>query len=555
MPVKAHSLYLALALPSAALFPQLANAAASTVFARIAPPQDAPLTALDDRTPMHVIVTLPLGDEAGAAAFVKSVSDPASKLYGHYLTPAEFGARFGGDAATYESVRQWGSSHGLTVSKPISARSSVTFGGTAGQFAALFNTHFASFPTPDFHGRVMTQTPVLPAGLAGRVEGVIGLEDAGRSAMLARPAKAPVRNVGTGIDGYAPSDIRTAYDIPAQKNEAQTEVLALFEQAGFPASDLKTYEKQYKLPDVSVQSISVNGSGFGINGTTIEADLDMEAALGMNPSLKQILVYIDSYTNDDFQTGLLDSLKQIAEDNKASVVSISYGQDEAEQGDPAIAAEGTALTQLAAQGISVFVSAGDYGAGGFDGGLNVFDPASQPYVTGAGGTALTVDAHENWSSEIVWNDINGATGGGVSAYWPIPSYQLVKGKSVAVKNGGSSTMRNVPDIASDASDMTPYSMYCQSGGGWFGEGGTSFAAPTWAGMTTVVNADRVNLGLARVGFFNPLIYKLGVREKKFHDIVSGNNGDPGYKAGKGYDNDTGFGSIDLGKLLPKLTKK
>jgi kumamolisin len=555
--VTTRDFYLAFALsaPFATFFPSLAAAAAGDIFARIVPPADVQLSALDDRTQMHVIVTLRLGDAAAAVRFAKSVSDPDSKLYGHYITPAEFGARFGGDAVTYDAVRQWGLSHGLTASPPTSARASVTFGGTAGQFAALFDTHFARFPMPESAGRLMTQTPALPAELAGKVEGVIGLEDSGRIAMMARPVRTPVSNVGTGIDGYAPSDIRTAYDIPAQKNAAQTEVMALFEQAGTPPSDLDTYASYYKLPSVPVKLISVNGSGLGQNINTLEADLDLEAAVGLNPALQQILVYVDSYTHDSFQTGLLDSLKQIAEDNLATVVNISYGQDEMEQGGPAIKAEAKVLTQLVAQGISVFVSSGDFGAGGFEGGLNVFDPASQPDVTSAGGTTLKVDKREHWVSEIVWHDLAGATGGGVSAYWRIPRYQLVGGKSVAVENGGSSTMRNVPDISSDASDETPYSVYCKGDGGWLGVGGTSFAAPTWAAMTTIVNSDRVDLGLPRVGFFNPLIYKLGVKEKRFHDIVRGNNGSPGYKAGKGYDNDTGFGSIDLGKLLPLLTRK
>jgi kumamolisin len=554
--MKTRSFYLALALPSAALFANAAHAAPGDVFARIVPPANVPMSALDERTDMRVVVTLPLGDEAGAEAFARSVSDPGSPQYGHYLTPAEFGARFGSDKAAYEAVRAWGLSHGLTVSKPTSARSIVTFGGTAGQFASLFNTHFASFPTPDVKGRVMTEAPTLPAELAGKVEGVIGLEDTGRNAMMARPNRKPVANVGSGIDGYAPSDIRTAYDIPAQKNSSKTEVLALFEQAGYPVSDLTTYEKQYKLPNTPVKLVAVNGSPTGSNGATIEVDLDLDAAIGMNPALKEILIYIDSYEHDSFQTGLLDSLNQIAEDNKATVVSISYGQDEKQQGDTAIKAEGKALTQLVSEGIAVFASSGDDGAGGREGnGLNAPDPGSQPDLTSAGGTALTVDKKENWSSEIVWNDPYGATGGGVSSYWSIPSYQVVKGKSVAVKNGGSSKMRNVPDIASDAAVITPYSVYCSSYGGWLGVGGTSFSSPTWASMLTVVNSDRVNLGLARTGFLNPLIYKVGIKEKNFHDITSGNNGNPGYTAGPGYDNDTGFGSIDLGKLLPKLTKK
>ena len=554
--VKTRSFYLALALPSAALFAGAASAATSDVFARIAPPANVQTSALPDSTPMHVIVTLPLGDEAGAVAFAKSVSDPSSAQYGHYLTPAQFGARFGSDAASYEAIRQWGISHGLTVGEPTSARSSVTFGGTAGQFAALFNTHFASFPSQNINGRLMTEAPTLPDAFAGKVDGVIGLEDTGRIAMLARPNKAPVMNVGTGIQGYAPSDIRTAYDIPAQTNPAKTEVLALFEQGGYPASDLTTYLKQYKLPSVPVKLVAVNGSPTGDNGADIEVDLDLDAAIGMNPALSQILIYIDSYTNDSFQTGLLDSLNKIATDNKATVVSISYGQDENQQGTSAIKAEGKAFTQLVSQGISVFASSGDDGAGGREGsGLNAPDPGSQPELTSVGGTAMfTNPKTERWVREIVWNDGYGATGGGVSSVWPIPSYQLLKGKSVAVANGGSATMRNVPDIASDAAVITPYSVYCASYGGWLGVGGTSFSSPTWAAMTTIANSDRVNLGLSRLGFINPLIYKLGENGKQFHDILKGNNGTPGFKAGPGYDNDTGFGSIDLGKLLPRLTK-
>jgi subtilase family serine protease len=554
--VSIRHLILALSLPAAALFAGAASASADTVFARIGTAANSRLSALDDSTPLHVIVTLPLSDASGAAAFAKAVSDPASKLYGHYLTPVEFGARFGSDAGAYEAVRQWGTAHGLTAGRVTNSRSSVTFAGTAGQFASLFSTRFASFPGQTIKGRVMTVAPTLPAELAGKVDGVIGLEDTGRIAMMARPVKTPVANVGTGIGGYSPSDITKAYNIPAQVNPAKTEVLALFEQGGYPASDLTTYLKQYKLPSVPVKLVAVNGSPTGDNGADIEVDLDLDAAIGMNPALSQILVYIDSYQNDSFQTGLLDSLNQIADDNKATVVSISYGQDENQQGQSAIKAEGKAFTQLVAEGIAVFASSGDDGAGGREGGgLNAPDPGSQPELTSVGGTALTVNAATGkWSKEIVWNDGYGATGGGVSEYWTIPSYQVVKGKSVAVANGGSATMRNVPDIASDAAVITPYSVYCASYGGWIGVGGTSFSSPTWASMLSVVNSNRVNLGEARTGFLNPLIYKLGVKGRSFHDITSGNNGTPGYKAGAGYDNDTGFGSINLGKLMGKLTK-
>jgi kumamolisin len=531
--------------------------AATDVFGRISAPPGVTQTAMPDETPMYVTLSLPLSDAAGAAAFGAAVSDPSNPLYGHYLTPAEYGARFGANKNDYEAVRNWAEANGLKVGKRLSSRAIISLTGTAGQFASLFNTRFAAFQTPAHgDGYVMLKDPQLPAALAGKINGVIGLESAGNHAWLARPAKKGVTPVGTGIDGYAPTDIRTAYDIPAQKNSSKTEVLALFEENGYPTSDMTTYDTKYKLSAVPTQLIGVNGSGTGSGGATIEVDLDLQASIGANPNLSQILMYIDA--NGSFSSQLVDSFNQIADDDQATVLSVSYGLDENQQGQTAVDNENTALTQLQAEGITVFVSSGDDGASGREGtGLNAPDPGSQPLITSVGGTRLNVTNKEVWSSETVWNDLangHGATGGGVSKYWDIPTYQLIKGKSVALKNGGSATMRNVPDIAADADPYTPYSEYCGCEGGWFGDGGTSLSAPIWAGMATVINSNRVNAGLPRLGFFNPVLYKLAKKEKKFHDITSGNNGNPGYTAGPGYDNDTGFGSVDLNKLMPKLLK-
>jgi kumamolisin len=550
---------LSLALPAAVLFASNGALAASVdVFGRIATPAGIAPTAMPDSAPMYVTLSLPLSDADGAAKFGAAVSDPDSPLYGHYLTPAQFGARFGANKANYEALRKWATSNGLQVAPRTASRTTVALSGTAAQFAALFSTRFAAFQTAAHgDGYVMLKDPKLPAALNGKIDGVIGLESAGNHAWLAHPRGKVGPDVGTGIDGYAPTDIRTAYDIPAQTNSNKTEVLALFEESGYPQSDMTAYNNQYKLATVPTKLIGVNGSGTGPGGATVETDLDLQAAIGANPNLAQILMYIDA--NGSFSSQLVNSFNKIAQDNQATVLSVSYGLDENQQGQAAVTAENTALTQLQAQGITVFVSSGDQGAVGREGsGLNAPDPGSQPLITSVGGTRLNVTSKEIWSSETVWNDLSnghGATGGGVSKFWTIPSYQLLKGKSVAVANGGSATMRNVPDIAAVADPYTPYSEYCGCYGGWFGDGGTSLSAPIWAGMATVINANRVNAGLPRLGFFNTALYKLGKKEKNFHDITSGNNGSPGYAAGKGYDNDTGFGSIDLGSLMPKLLKK
>lgn len=550
-------LFLACALPGAALCVSLpAHAASTEVFETIAAPRGVAVAPLEASAPMHVILTLPLGDEAGARSFASLVSNPRSAIYGHYITPAQFGERFGADKAAYESLREWAGAQGLTVGPRTQSRTTIALAGTAGQFAAIFGTQFGKFTTKEHSdGYVTLVAPRLPAALAGKVDGVVGLSSAASFAPLYRYD--PTRthpDVGTGLGGgYAPSDLRTAYDVPTQTNTKATEIVALFEESGFPQSDVTAYEKQYKLPNITVTPVSVNGSGTGTNGALVEVDLDIDAVIGMNPNVGQVLVYIDE--NGSFSSQLVAAFNKVADDNKATVFSISYGLDESQQGKPAAKAENKALIQLEAQGITTFASSGDDGAGGRTGsGLHAPDPGSQPLLTSVGGTTLTTNAKtQAYVGEVTWNSVDGATGGGVSSFWKIPKYQIINGKSVAIANGGSAKKRNVPDIAADADyPNSPYSVYCGADGGFIAVGGTSLSSPLWAGWISIINSDRVAAGKARVGYFNPVLYPLGNAETGFHDITSGNNGTPGYKAGPGYDNTTGWGSIDVTKFQAVL---
>jgi kumamolisin len=557
-----------MALPCLALLaPLAANAAVvDRMFDNIRAPAGVTLTAVDPGKKITIVLSLPMKDEAGARAFGESVSDPKSPMYGHYLTPAEFGARFGGDPATYEYLRNWATANGLTPGQRTAAKIALSVTGTARQFASLFHTSFASFMTAhNGEGRVTLSQPRLPAELNGRVKGVVGLSSGAQYAPLARLAKAGPRatNVGTGVDGtgYDPSDFRTAYDVPSQKSSTQTEVVGIFEQAGFRQSEITTFETAYGLPNTPISAVSVDGSKPSYNfEVDLEVVLDIDTVIGQNPDVSQIIVYAAS-VNTDFSTALIDAFNTIGDADVAKVINISYGLDENQQGASAVEAEGAALVQLEDQGQSVFVSAGDDGAAGREGtGLNAPDPGSQPLVTSVGGTTMnTVTAGGAYASEVTWNDLasgEGATGGGVSDVWSIPSYQIVHGKSIALKNGGSSTFRNVPDVAADADPETGASVYCTIYGGWVQVGGTSLAAPLWTAWVSIINADRVAKGLPRVGFVNPLLYPYGSDEGLigFHDITSGNNGSPGYTAGIGYDNVTGFGSIDVAKLIPFATK-
>ena len=563
---------LGLTLPIAALL-ALAGAPAAraqSVFENDLPaPAGVALTPLAASAHMEAVLTLPLRDAAGAAKFVADVSNPHSAQYGHYLTPAEFGARFGADQRTYEYIRAWAGSTGFIVSPRTAARNTITISGSAGRFAQVFSTSFATFDTQGHGlGRALLRAPTLPAALSGYVQSIVGLASRAQYAPLLQVVPAVSRPaVGTGLGGgYAPTDIRKAYNIPAETSATPTETVALFEQGGYLPSDISTYDDNYGI-SVPVSPIGVNGSSTAPTGNTVEVEaaLDIDAVGGVNPATKQILVYED--TASSFSAVLVGALTQIADDDTATVVSISYGLDEKSQGQNAVNAENTVLTELASQGQTVFVSSGDGGASGsqIDGiialrsGKNVEDPGSQPLVSSVGGTTLNTSSTEAWKSETVWNKFSkdeGATGGGVSAYWAIPSYQVKNGSSVATANGGSASFRNVPDIAADADPTTGYSIYSALEGGWLAIGGTSLSSPLWAGMMSIINADRVVDGLAREGYFNPTLYAASP-QSSFHDIVKGNNSTTnvkGYTAGAGYDNVTGWGSVNLGKLLPVVTQ-
>jgi len=228
------------------------------------------------------------------------------------------------------------------------------------------------------------------------------------------------------------------------------------------------------------------------------------------------------------------------------------------QGNTQIAAEGQLFLQLAAQGITVFVSSGDEGAYGHtvgqsDASLNVIDPGAQPNVTSVGGTTLYLGPNSQWVLEEVWNELGllggGASGGGVSSSWTLPSYQEPAGWETT--NGGSATNRNLPDVAAVGDPYTGVAVYSHINGGWVEVGGTSVSAPIWAGYVSQLNSATETVGQGRIGFFNPKIYLFGeFNIGLLTDIVTGSNGYasenagiPGYFAGVLYDNCSGWGSM------------
>jgi subtilase family serine protease len=210
---------------------------------------------------------------------------------------------------------------------------------------------------------------------------------------------------------------------------------------------------------------------------------------------------------------------------------------------------------------SQFASSGDNGAygDGYNYPYNVSDPASQPMVTGVGGTALYAAAGQIWESETAWDELNdnyGATGGGISSYWSLPDYQntTVGGTAYVTANGGSATYRNVPDVAAVGDPLTGVAVYVKDQGGWLQIGGTSVSCPIWAGYLSNIEAAYSYFKLGQIGFFNPLLYAVGTADfgvgtpdAYLNDIIQGQNGligssKPGYFNGFGYSNTTGNGT-------------
>ncbi len=308
---------------------------------------------------------------------------------------------------------------------------------------------------------------------------------------------------------------------------------------GYAAGDIAAYAAAYGLPAPPLQNVLVDGASGSAGTNADEVTLDIELAFAAAPGLSKLLVY--ETPNNGQDASVLDCYNRIATDDAAKQMCTSWGSPEGQTSQATLSSENLIFQQMAAQGQSVFAAGGDNGA--YDDGstLSVDDPSSQPFVTGIGGTTLTLDSGGNYLSETVWVDPTDTTyspygsgsGGGFSKFWPVPAYQ----SGLLPTPSG----RSVPDVSLNSDPNTGYSVYV--GGNWTVFGGTSAAVPFWAGMAARVNQARAGLGLAPAGFLNPAIYQIGASaqyEAVFHDVTTGTN--LYYPAKVGYDNATGWGT-------------
>lgn len=464
-----------------------------------------------------------------------------------YLTREEFARQHGAAAADVEQIRAFAAQYGLKVTSEDRAQRIVKLSGTVQAFNEAFGVNLRRYQHPSGTFRCRTGSLTIPTDLAGVVEGVFGLDN--------RPqAKTHFRLRGVGPEAqsagvsYSPLQVAQAYDFPSGATGAGQCIGVIELGGGYSTSDLNSFFSNLDLTTPNVTAVSVDGATNSPtgdpNGPDGEVELDIEVA-GSVVQGAQIAAYFAPNTDQ----GFIDAVTTAAHDAtlKPAIISISWGGPEDSWTEQSRDALNSACQDAATMGVTVLAASGDNGAtdGSSNGEPTVDFPASSPYVVGCGGTKLTISG-TSIASEQAWNELaenEGATGGGVSEVFALPSFQ--QGANVPAAPNGF-VGRGVPDVAGDADPETGYNVFVD--GQQAVIGGTSAVAPLWAGLLACINQS---LG-TNVGYINPLIYSAAV-DTTFHDITSGSNGD--YSAGPGWDACTGLGTPDGEALMEALQGK
>jgi hypothetical protein len=515
------------------------------------------LSLLNHRQPLHgetasrllqLSIALQLRNEISLDALLRAQSDPHSPLYQRYLTPQQFTRLFGPAPASVNRVVAYLRSQGLRIESIAPNRTLITVAGTVAQVERAFAVTIADYQLDGRTVYAPTAEPSVPASLGGLILAIAGLDNVAHYHPLGLRALTNARTAQSGPGGYTPGELRTAYHISplidAGANGAG-QTVALFELDGYQASDVDTYLQQYALGPARYSNVLVDGATTAPGEGAIEVELDMEVIAAIAPGASQKV-----YIGPNSTVGVNDTYNRIVTDNLARVVSISWGECEVAAGSAELAALDNIFKQGAAQGQVFFAASGDSGAYDCDdNSLAVDSPADDPNVVGVGGTTLKTDNGGVYVSESAWsnpNDIRRSPkgeggGGGISSYFPRPTYQ--SGPNLTASG------RMVPDVSADADPATGYSIYCSVAAagcsGWLTVGGTSAAAPLWAGLVSDGNQYLAAQSKAPLGSLPATLYRLYNSSQAYsiyHDITSGNN--LYYQAGSGYDLASGIGSPD-----------
>jgi hypothetical protein len=540
--------------------------------------------------------------QADLDALLAAQQNPTSPNFHKWLTPEQYGERFGIAQSDLKKVTAWLQALGFAIVEIPPSRNSIVFNGTAAQVESALHSEVHNYTANGKKFYANSSEPSVPAALAGIVLGFRGLNNFPLKPRALKSFGSSVQPSftvgGTSTHYLSPGDFATIYDLNPLYNSSPAidgtgQKIAIAGQSDIVASDIATFRTLSSLPANVPQKVLVTAANPGVvDGDVQESSIDIEWAGAVAKNATIIFVYSNN--------GAFDSLFYTITNNLAPVISISYGGCEPSFSTSDFSTFVAMAQQANAQGITIVSATGDGGGTDCDGdlgnypailGLNVDVPASLPYVTGVGGTEFNEGNGVYWQSsntdlvssalsyipEMAWNDslVQGglaAGGGGASSIFAKPSWQTGTG----VPSDGA---RDVPDISVNASTFhVPYLVCspipatttpsCQNG---FHNstsdlalnvfGGTSFGAPTFAGILALVNQKTASSGQGNVNY---ILYPLAASSPTaFHDIVTGDNTSPcalfsrdcldgnpiGFSTGLGYDQATGLGSFDATNLV------
>jgi pseudomonalisin len=518
------------------------------------------------------------GEQATLDALVAAQQDSGSAEFRQWITPEEYGQRFGATAAGADEASAWLREQGFAVEAATQGQRAILFSGTARQVTAAFHTAMGYYRVAGAIHLANAVDPEIPAGLTPWVEGIVSLDDFRSTALHRRPMAVvrspnsvipnsltpnslPLNSAANETDYFLmPSDFYAIYDVGpllASGIDGSGQAVAVAERSNIHLSDVRMFRSSCGLA-ANDPTVIVNGADPGTSDADDldEATLDAEWAGAVAPEAAIDVVASASTSATD---GVYLSALYAVDHNLAPVLSVSYGLCEATLGAAERAFLNSLWEQAAAQGITVTVGAGDSGAAGCDRsdesvatkGRAVNGVGSTAYDTAVGGTefaAVIAGPATGYVPEEAWNQSAGgglwATGGGASAIYAKPEWQ--SGAGVPAEG-----MRDVPDVALNAALKNGYFVYID--GELMVASGTSIGAAMFGAMMALSD-ERAG---AREGAVNSLLYALARGETgAFHDVVSGNNSVPGvagFAAGPGYDRATGLGSVDAKLLVEGLS--
>jgi subtilase family serine protease len=551
----------------------------------------------------HVTMAFRLSQaqQSTLTTLLHKLQDSSSSSFHKWLTPEQFGSQFGLSPNDVNQIVAWLENQGFVVDEVARSHMWVAFSGTAAQVEDAFHTEIHNYLVDGKIYYANAGNPAVPSAIADVVLGFRGLDNFRPKprAVIRRVAPGALPHFTSSISGdhfLTPNDIGTIYDINSLYDSGINgagESIAVTGQTDIYSNDITAFRAAAGLATNNPTIILIPGSGDpGVSTNDLpEADLDLEWSAGIAPNAT--IIYVNSGTAG----GAFDSLQYAIDQGLAPVVSISYGECEADWASATLQALAELAEQANAEGMTVVAASGDDGATDCDEpttpkgivtiathGLAVDAPASIPYVTGVGGTEFNEGSGDYWSStnnsnngsalsyipEIAWNDTSSsvglaASGGGASTVFSKPAWQTGTG----VPNDGA---RDVPDIALDASPIHDGYLICSDGScvNGFREsnedltvvGGTSAGAPIFSAILSLVN-EETNSSTGQ-GNVNYVLYPLATQQPTaFHDITTGNNKEPcqkgstdcpnggeiGYMAGTGYDQVTGLGSVDVANFV------